>query len=165
MRSRSANCQSAIGGDQHLVTVTSLCQINGFEETLAENGTEILKFFLHISKDEQAERLKARLQEPDKNWKFSEGDMVERTKWDLYQKAFEDALSKCSTSHAPWFVIPADKKWFRDLAISEIVLKHLEDLKMQMPKPAFDAAAMLEKHFPEKKPVAKITGKAPKAGK
>lgn len=139
-------------------------RINAFESLLAENGTDVLKFYLHISKDEQAERLKARLEEPEKNWKFNEGDMTERAKWDEYQVAFEDALSKCSTKEAPWFIIPADKKWFRDLAISEIVAGHLESLKLKHPDPAFDAKEMLAKHFPEeeeKKAAPASKAKAP----
>jgi PPK2 family polyphosphate:nucleotide phosphotransferase len=95
--------------------------INEFEQRLREHGTTILKFFLHIDRDEQMERIRERLDDPAKHWKFSEGDLNERTRWDDYQAAFEDLLGRCSTKHAPWFVIPANRKWYRDVAVSEIV--------------------------------------------
>lgn len=113
-------------------------QINRFEQHLAEAGTVILKFFLHISKDEQRDRLKARLHDPTKNWKFNPGDLDERKLWPAYQRAYEVALSRCSSAHAPWFIIPANKKWFRNLAISEIIVEALEALDMQFPKPKHD---------------------------
>ena len=113
-------------------------QINDFEKMLAGNNYVVLKFFLHISKQEQKERLEARLQDPTKNWKMNPEDLKERAKWNDYQKAYEAALSNCSTKQAPWFVIPADKKWFRNLAISQILVETLQDLKMKYPKPAFD---------------------------
>ena len=122
-------------------------QINDFERMLSENGTHIIKFYLHISKEEQFERLRARLEDPAKNWKFNEGDMKERDRWDDYRAAFEDALTKCSTPEAPWHVIPADKKWFRDLVISEIVRDKLESLNISLPKVDFDAQDMLQKYF------------------
>ncbi|MHB8647262.1 MAG: PPK2 family polyphosphate kinase, partial [Thermomicrobiales bacterium] len=99
--------------------------INHFEQLLAANDTIILKFFLHISKDEQRARLLAREKDPIKAWKLAPGDWIEREKWDDYQAAYEDALSKCSTKDAPWYIIPADKKWFRDLAITETILDTL----------------------------------------
>ncbi len=99
--------------------------INHFEQLLAESGTIILKFFLHISKDEQRERLLAREKDPIKAWKLAPGDWIEREKWDEYQGAYETALSKCSTKDAPWYMIPADKKWFRDLIITEAILDTL----------------------------------------
>ncbi len=99
--------------------------INNFERLLAENGTIILKFFLHISKDEQRARLLAREKDPVKAWKLSPGDWIEREKWDDYQAAYEDALSRCSTTDAPWYIVPADKKWFRNLAITETILDTL----------------------------------------
>jgi PPK2 family polyphosphate:nucleotide phosphotransferase len=108
-------------------------QINAFEKILAENGVVILKFFLHISKDEQKRRFEARLHNPKKNWKSSEADEAERAFWDDYQEAFEDALEKCSTKHAPWYVIPANKKWFRNVAISQIIVDTLEDLHLKYP--------------------------------
>jgi PPK2 family polyphosphate:nucleotide phosphotransferase len=115
-------------------------QINLFEEMLAQNHTHILKFYLHISKDEQLERFKARLEDPTKHWKASEADFAERKYWDDYVKAYEAALSKCSTAHAPWFVIPANKKWFRNYAISEILVQHLAKLRMKFPEPKADIA-------------------------
>ncbi len=99
--------------------------INHFEQLLAESGTIILKFFLNISKDEQRERLLAREKDPIKAWKLAPGDWIEREKWDEYQGAYETALSKCSTKDAPWYIIPADKKWFRDLIITEAILDTL----------------------------------------
>jgi PPK2 family polyphosphate:nucleotide phosphotransferase len=104
-----------------------------FERMLAEEGTTIIKLFLHISRDEQRERLQARLDEPEKNWKFSEGDLRPRSQWDAYQRAFEDAISATSTELAPWYVIPADRKWYRNLAISEILIRTLEGLDMSYP--------------------------------
>lgn len=108
--------------------------INAFEKMLADEGTTILKFYLHIDKDEQKERLQARLDEPDKNWKFSKGDLAERKLWDQYQDAFEDMLEKTSTKWAPWYVIPANRKWFRNLLISNIIVETLESLNMEYPK-------------------------------
>ncbi|WKZ38200.1 MAG: polyphosphate kinase 2 family protein [Anaerolineales bacterium] len=110
-------------------------QINDFERMLAENGTTILKFFLHISKDEQKERLQARLDDPTKHWKFSLGDLEERKLWDDYQQAYEDAINKNSTDYAPWYVVPANRKWYRDLVISTILVETLKGLKMDYPKP------------------------------
>jgi PPK2 family polyphosphate:nucleotide phosphotransferase len=112
--------------------------INAFERGLADRGTHILKFYLHISKEEQLERFKERLDDPTKQWKISEADYTERTFWDDYMAAYEDALSRCSTEHAPWFVIPANHKWFRNLAVGRIVVEYLEDLQMHYPKPAVD---------------------------
>jgi PPK2 family polyphosphate:nucleotide phosphotransferase len=117
--------------------------INNFERVLADSGTTILKFFLHISKDEQKKRLAERLRDPTKVWKASLGDLEERKLWDDYMGAYEDALSKCSTEYAPWHIIPADKKWFRNLAISEIIVEALEGLKMKYPKPAFDPSKIV----------------------
>lgn len=110
-------------------------QINAFEKLLVENGTTILKFFLHISKDEQKERLQARLDDPSKHWKFSVGDLRERKLWDDYQMAYEDVLNKTSTEYAPWYVVPANRKWYRDLVISTVLVDTLKGLKMEYPKP------------------------------
>lgn len=110
-------------------------QINNFEKLLADNGTTILKFFLHIDKDEQKERLQARLDDPTKIWKFRAGDLEERKFWNQYQEAYEDAINKTSTEYAPWYVIPANRKWYRDLAISTILVDTLKGLKMKYPKP------------------------------
>lgn len=107
--------------------------INEFERRLAEHGTTILKFYLHIDRDEQMERIRARLDDPSKHWKFSEADLEERTRWGAYQEAFEDLLGRCSTKHAPWFVIPANRKWYRDVAVSEIVAGALAEMD---PRPA-----------------------------
>ncbi len=110
--------------------------INAFEELLTESGTVILKFFLHISKDEQKERFDARKEDPNKNWKSSEADERERKFWDDYQTAYGDALEKCSKPHALWFMIPANKKWFRNLAVSQVIVEALTDLNLQYPKAA-----------------------------
>ena len=109
-------------------------QINAFEKILAENGTTILKFMLHISKDEQNERLQARLDDPTKNWKFNPGDLEDREHWDDYQEAYETMLHRCSTPWAPWHVIPADRKWVRNAAIANIVKATLEEMNPQYPK-------------------------------
>jgi PPK2 family polyphosphate:nucleotide phosphotransferase len=109
-------------------------QINAFEKMLVENGTTILKFMLHISKDEQKERLQARLDDPTKNWKFNPGDLEDREHWDDYQEAYEIMLHRCSTSWAPWHVIPADRKWVRNAAIANIVKATLEEMNPQYPK-------------------------------
>lgn len=113
-------------------------QINQFEEMLTQNGTTIVKCFLHISKDRQRERLQARVDEPESRWKFNSGDLKERLKWDDYQEAYKDALEKCSTGHAPWHVIPSDKKWYRNLVVSELLRSVIEDLDPQFPKPEHD---------------------------
>ncbi len=104
-----------------------------FEEMLADEGTTIIKIFLHISKDEQKERLQARLDEPEKNWKFEPADLDARSMWDDYMEAFEDALSKTSTKQAPWYIIPANRKWYRNIAVSEIVKQTLASLQMEFP--------------------------------
>jgi PPK2 family polyphosphate:nucleotide phosphotransferase len=113
-------------------------QINAFEKMLVQNRIVVLKFFLHISKDEQAKRLEARLQDPAKNWKFEPNDIKMRGYWKQYQQAYEDAINQCSTHWAPWHVVPADHKWYRDYVIAKTVLEALEGLKMKWPKPAED---------------------------
>ena len=100
-------------------------QINAWEKVLVEEGTTILKFFLHIYKEEQRERLQARIDEPDKRWKFKNGDLDERKLWDKYLEAYEDALERCSTDWAPWYVIPSNRKWFRNLLVSTILVRTL----------------------------------------
>jgi PPK2 family polyphosphate:nucleotide phosphotransferase len=110
-------------------------QINTFEETLAESGTVILKFFLHISKEEQRARLQARIEDPTKRWKFEHGDLEERKFWDDYQRAYEDALSKTSTERAPWYVVPADHKWYRNLVVGSVIVDALERLDLKYPEP------------------------------
>jgi len=112
--------------------------INAFERLLADNGTLILKFYLHIDREEQLERFGKRIDNPKKNWKISNADYSERPHWESYTDAFEDALSKCSTEHAPWFVIPANRKWFRNLVIAEIVADAMEGLQMRYPEPTVD---------------------------
>jgi polyphosphate kinase 2 (PPK2 family) len=109
-------------------------QINAFEEELAREGTTILKFFLHISKDEQKERLEARLANPAKHWKFNVGDLAERKLWDEYQSAYQDAIDRCSTEHAPWYVIPADHKWFRNYAVCKILAQTLKAMGPEFPE-------------------------------
>jgi PPK2 family polyphosphate:nucleotide phosphotransferase len=114
-------------------------QINHFEKLLADSGTTILKFFLYISKEEQKERFEARLRDPRKNWKFSIKDVEERNHWDDYMAAFEEALTRCSKPWAPWFVIPANRKWYRNLLVSQIIVESLEKLEMRYPPPLPDA--------------------------
>jgi polyphosphate kinase 2 (PPK2 family) len=110
-------------------------QINAFERELVDNGTTILKFYLHIDLDEQKERLQARLDDPTKRWKFRLGDLEERKRWPEYMQAYEDVLSKTSTKYSPWYIIPANRKWFRDLVISTVLVDTLEGLKMKYPDP------------------------------
>jgi PPK2 family polyphosphate:nucleotide phosphotransferase len=112
--------------------------INEFEKGLAAAGVTILKFFLYIDKDEQLKRFGDRLMDPSKNWKISDSDYTDREFFDDYLAAFEDAISKTSTDYAPWFVIPSNKKWFRNLAVSQIIADAMEDLKMQVPAPTVD---------------------------
>lgn len=118
-------------------------QINDFEETLARNGATILKFFLHISREEQKLRLQARLDDPTKRWKFNIGDLAERKLWDEYQSAYQDVLNKTSTEHAPWYVVPADRKWFRDLLISTVLVDTLKGLDMKYPEPKDDLSKVV----------------------
>jgi PPK2 family polyphosphate:nucleotide phosphotransferase len=113
-------------------------QINEFEKLLDDNRVKILKFFLHISKDEQKKRFQQRIDDPDRRWKISEADFDERRFWDDYVEAYETALTKCSTPHAPWFIIPSNKKWFRNLAVSHIIAEALEEMHMKFPKPTVD---------------------------
>lgn len=108
-------------------------QINQFEKFLTETGTKILKFYLHISKEEQKERFESRLKEPHKHWKFSREDIIKRRQWDDYRQAFNDVLSRCSTEHAPWYVIPANQKWYRNWAVARIVAETLEAMNPQYP--------------------------------
>jgi PPK2 family polyphosphate:nucleotide phosphotransferase len=117
-------------------------QINAFEASLSAAGTTIVKFFLHIDRDEQRRRFESRLDDPTKRWKFRTGDLVERKLWDDYRAAYEDALSRCSTESAPWYVIPANHNWFRNLAVAEIVADTLEKLNPQYPPPAEDLSAV-----------------------
>lgn len=109
-------------------------QIRNFESYLAENGVHTLKFFLNVSKEEQKNRFLERIETPEKNWKFSAGDAKERVFWDEYMKSYADAMHNTSTKNAPWYVIPADKKWFTRVAVSEIIIKKMESLDLQYPK-------------------------------
>ena len=112
--------------------------INCFEKLLADEGTVVVKFMIHISKDYQKERLQRRLDRPDKHWKFNPEDLTEREHWDDYMKAFNDALSRCSTKDAPWYVVPAERRWFRNLLIAQVLVDTLEKMDLKMPKVDFD---------------------------
>ena len=113
-------------------------QINAFERLLAESGTTILKFFLHIDADEQKERLQERLDDPTKRWKFRKGDLEDRRLWKEYLTAYEVALSRTSTKHAPWYVVPSNKKWYRNLVVASVIVEALEGLGMTYPEPEED---------------------------
>jgi len=113
-------------------------QINAFEKHLTANNIVILKFFLHISREEQAERLRARLADSTKNWKFDPDDLKMRAHWGKFMKAYEDAINFCSTHYAPWYVIPANRKWYRDYVIAKLVVKTLEEMKLSWPKAKAD---------------------------
>ena len=119
--------------------------INNFERLLTDEGTVVRKFMLHISKDYQKERLERRLAKPDKHWKFNPDDLTERARWDDYMAAFDDVLERCSTEDAPWYIVPAEKRWFRNLLIAEVLVKTLEDLKLSYPKPTYDANTVVVK--------------------
>lgn len=113
-------------------------EINNFEQMLVEEGTTILKFYLNVSKDEQKKRLQERLDDPKKQWKFNPADLKERALWDDYISAYQDAINKTSTEWAPWYVIPANHNWYRNLAVASVIVQALEDLKLEYPKPAED---------------------------
>jgi PPK2 family polyphosphate:nucleotide phosphotransferase len=117
-------------------------QINDFERMLSDNGVRIIKFLLYISKDEQAKRFRDRLEDKSKNWKFSRDDLKEREYWDQYIEAYEEMLRKCSTGNSPWYVIPANRKWFRNLAVSQIVRETLEDMDLKYPMPTEDLSGI-----------------------
>ena len=137
--------------------------INSWERMLVEqNNTTILKFFLNISKDEQLARFKERLDNPAHQWKISEADYTERDRWDDYAKAFEIALTRCSTRHAPWFIIPSDNKWYRNLAIAKIIADTLEGMHLQLPAPTVDIDDIRKRYHAE---VAHARGVAAKAEK
>ena len=125
--------------------------INGFEKLLTANGTRVLKFYLHISPEEQLERFKQRLDDPTRHWKISEADYTERDRWPQYREAYEDVLEKTSTAEAPWFVIPADRKWFRDLAVSRIIADTMDDMGLRIPPPHVDLDAIRRKYHAEEK--------------
>jgi PPK2 family polyphosphate:nucleotide phosphotransferase len=116
-------------------------QINNFEKMLSQEGTLILKFFLNISKDQQKQRLRDRLDDKTKLWKYNPGDLQERARWDEYMQAYEDVLNKTTTDYAPWYVVPADHKWYRDWVVAGAIVEALRDLNMQYPEPTFDLDA------------------------
>jgi PPK2 family polyphosphate:nucleotide phosphotransferase len=116
--------------------------INAFEERLANEGTIILKFFLYISKNEQKERILARINDPKKQWKFTEDDLAERKHWDDYIEAYEDAIKKCSRPHAPWYVVPANKKWYRNYVVANALVKTLSKLDLKLPESKIDFAKL-----------------------
>lgn len=109
--------------------------INNFERMLADSGTRILKFYLHIDRDEQKERFEERLERPDKNWKFSRGDLKVRDQWDDYMAAYEDVLTLCNTEYAPWHIVPANRKWYRNFVIMNTIVETLEDMNLSYPVP------------------------------
>lgn len=130
--------------------------INNFESLLKNHHVTILKFFLYISPEEQLNRFRKRLDDPKRQWKISESDYTEREYWDKYLAAYEDMLEKCSTEGAPWFVIPSDHKWFRNLAVSQIIMKTLENMKMSMPEPKVDLEKIKQEYhqaFEEEKDI------------
>ena len=108
-------------------------QINDFERMLAENGTVLLKFFLNISREEQQKRLQARIDDPNKRWKFEHGDIEERKLWHEYMRAYDDVLEKTSTKYAPWYVVPANRKWYRDYVVGQVIIRAMESLDMKFP--------------------------------
>ena len=120
--------------------------INDFEKTLSQNGTTILKFFLHISPEEQLSRFKQRLDDPSRHWKISETDYSERELWPQYMEAYEDAIALTSTKHAPWYIIPANHKWFRNLAVSQIIADTMDEMGLQLPATQVDIAEMRRKY-------------------
>lgn len=123
--------------------------INEFERGLVANGTHIIKIFLHISADEQLRRFKQRIDDPARHWKISESDYSERKLWDDYQKAYEEAISKTSTKHAPWYVVPSNHKWFRNLAVSNIIADILKSLDMEFPAPTVDIVKIRQQYHAE----------------
>ena len=118
-------------------------QINSFEWFLSTDGTHVVKFFLHITKDYQKQRLERRLERPDKHWKLSPSDIAERKLWDDYQRAYEVALTRCSTDHAPWYIIPAERRWHRTLIVTQVMVELLESMKLKYPEPTFDVSGLV----------------------
>jgi len=121
--------------------------INDFERMLTDHGVKIVKIMLHISPEYQLKRIKHRLQKPEKAWKFQASDLEERKHWADYMEAFEKAIEHCSTSYAPWHIVPGEQKWYRYLVVSEIILKALEDMAPELPKPTFDPEMMMNPEF------------------
>ncbi|MCA9911196.1 MAG: polyphosphate kinase 2 family protein, partial [Anaerolineae bacterium] len=118
-------------------------QINAFERLLADNGVTILKFYLHISKDEQKERFQERLDNPEKHWKFSVGDLSVRERWDDYMQAYEDAITLCNTPYAPWHIVPANRKWYRDLAVTRTIVNAMEQMGLDYPENKDDLSGVV----------------------
>jgi PPK2 family polyphosphate:nucleotide phosphotransferase len=119
-------------------------RINAWEKDLADAGVTVVKFFLHISKDEQKERLQARLDDPAKRWKFAREDLAARAQWDDYQRAYEDVLTRCSTEHAPWHIVPANKKWYRNLVVARTLVEILEDMAPKARPVKLDESIVIE---------------------
>ncbi len=118
-------------------------QINDFEQMLTENGVTILKFFLHISKQEQKNRFEARIRDSSRNWKLSLPDFEERQHWDDYTEAYEEVLRKCSTPRAPWYVIPSDHKWVRNYVVAELIVRALDRMRLKYPAPTVDISKVI----------------------
>ncbi len=131
-------------------------RINEFEKNLVDRGTAILKFYLHISPDEQLRRFESRLKDPRRTWKISEADYAERKFWPAYVEAYEDVFHKTSTKHAPWYVVPANNKWFRNLAVSAIIVEALDALGLSLPKPSVDLEAITRKYHSAKESAPKL---------
>jgi PPK2 family polyphosphate:nucleotide phosphotransferase len=132
----------ALGWEPESVWRPRYEMINAFEKHLSQNGYVILKFFLHISKDEQAERLERRRADPTKRWKFDPSDLEMRLKWEAFMHAYEDALNECSTPYAPWHIVPANRKWYRDYVIASHVVRALEQLQLKWPVPKIDTSKL-----------------------
>ncbi len=139
--------------------------INNFEKMLHDNGTRVLKFYLHISPEEQLERFKQRLDDPMRRWKISEADYSERELWPDYMEAYEEAMEKTSTKHAPWYVIPSNHKWFRDLAVSQILADTMEDMGLKLPSAQEDLAEIRRKYHTAAARQARRDHKPPKASR
>jgi PPK2 family polyphosphate:nucleotide phosphotransferase len=137
-------------------TRTRFAEINAWEKGLADEGVVVLKFYLHISRAEQTERLQSRIDTPDKRWKLSPADFEERVYWPKYMAAYEDILEQTSRKHAPWFVIPSDHKWYRNVAISKILVEAMRAMKLEYPKPSFDPEGI----DLNKEPAAKVAKQA-----
>jgi len=152
---------------EHSVWSKRFDLINDFEKMLAQNGTKILKFYLHISPDEQLERFKQRLDDPSRNWKISEGDYSERELWPKYVDAYEDAMALTSTKRAPWYIIPSNHKWFRNLAVSQIIADTMDEMGLKLPPTHVNVADIRRKYHAaerEEKGGKRRTKDAKKAG-
>lgn len=136
--------------------------INDFEKMLTENGTRVLKFYLHISPQEQLARFRQRLDDPGRHWKISESDYSERELWSDYVAAFEEAMERTSTKHAPWYVVPSNHKWFRDLAISQIITDTMDDMNLTLPPTQVDIAAIRRQYHAAAAEQAERPGRPPK---